>query len=247
MRYLIITVAGTATRFNKDTDSDTLKCLYYTDSPKYALLNQLIENCGCYDKYIIVGGYLFNMLEEYVKENLQDYADKIELVYNEHYRDYGSCYSLFMGIEAIKEPGEVTFVEGDLFFRKEVFRNVYNSQKNVITINREPIYSNKAVALYVNGEGKPRYLYDTKHQLLSVPEPFKAIFNSGQMWKFASFEKLQAVVDSLSESQLRGTNLEIVQSYFGDLDDFDYDVVSFDDWFNCNTVADYKIVRKLMK
>lgn len=26
----------------------------------------------------------------------------------------------------------------------------------------------------------------------------------------------------------------------------EYDVVTFTDWFNCNTVADYDIVRKLM-
>ena len=44
MKYLIITVAGTATRFNRDTEKETLKCLYYKDSPKFALLNQLIKN-----------------------------------------------------------------------------------------------------------------------------------------------------------------------------------------------------------
>ena len=38
MKYLIITVAGTATRFNRDTEKETLKCLYYKDSPKFALL-----------------------------------------------------------------------------------------------------------------------------------------------------------------------------------------------------------------
>ena len=98
MKYLIITVAGTATRFNRDTEKETLKCLYYKDSPKFALLNQLIKNCGEYDKYIIVGGYLYSVLEAYVKENLQAYDDRIELVYNEHFKDYGSGYSLYKGI-----------------------------------------------------------------------------------------------------------------------------------------------------
>ena len=54
MKYLIITVAGTATRFNRDTKEETLKCLYYTDEPQYALLAQLLKNCGEYDKYILV-------------------------------------------------------------------------------------------------------------------------------------------------------------------------------------------------
>ena len=246
MKYLIITVAGTATRFNRDTQEDTLKCLYYTDDAKYALLPQLLNNCGVYDKYIIVGGYLYEKLEQFVKKELNSYGDKIELVYNEHFQDYGSGYSLYKGIEAVKESGEVTFVEGDLYFTRETFKKVYDSEKSVITINREPIYSNKAVALYVNAEGKPRYLYDTNHQTLTVPEPFKAIFNSGQMWKFKSAERLHEAVNSLSEIQLQGTNLEIVQAYFGELNAEEYDVVSFNEWYNCNTVADYNQVRKLM-
>lgn len=246
MKYLIITVAGTATRFNRDTKEDTLKCLYYTDEPQYALLPQLMKNCGEYDKYIIVGGYLYEKLEKFVKEELSAYGDKIELVYNDHFKDYGSGYSLYKGIEAVHEAGDVTFVEGDLFFMENKFKEVYDSPKSVITINREPIYSNKAVALYINADGKPRYLYDTNHLTLTVPEPFKAIFNSGQMWKFASSEKLLNVVDTLTDEQLQGTNLEIIQAYFGDMNAEEYDVVTFADWFNCNTVADYEIVRKLM-
>ena len=246
MNYLIITVAGTATRFNKDTKEDTLKCLYYEDNPEYALLPQLIKNCGEYDKYIIVGGYLFEKLQMFVKSYLHSILNKIELVYNEHYQDYGSGYSLYKGIEAIKEEGNVTFVEGDLFFMAETFKQVYNSSRNVITINKEPIYSNKAVALYINVDGKPKYLYDTNHKALLVPEPFTAIFNSGQMWKFNSSEKLHYIISNLTEKQLQGTNLEIIQAYFGELNANEYDVVTFSEWFNCNTVADYNIVRKLM-
>lgn len=246
MKYLIITVAGTATRFNKDTKEDTLKCLYYNDDAKFALLPQLLKNCGDYDKYIIVGGYLYEKLKVFVEEVLSSYGDKIELVYNEHYQDYGSGYSLYKGIEAVVNDGDVTFVEGDLFFSKETFAEVYNSTNDVITINKEPIYSNKAVALYINADGKPRYLYDTNHNTLVVPEPFMAIFNSGQIWKFKSAVKLHNAIKNLSQSQLQGTNLEIVQAYFGDLCADEYDVVTFNEWFNCNTVADYNIVRKLM-
>ena len=246
MRYLIITVAGTATRFNRDTQEDTLKCLYYTDDAKFTLLSQLLKNCGDYDKIIIVGGYLYEKLEQFVKKELKSYGDKIKLVYNEHFQDYGSGYSLYKGIEAIEESGEVTFVEGDLYFTRENFKQVYDSSKSVITINREPIFSNKAVVFYINDEDKPRYLYDTSHQTLFVPEPFKAIFNSGQMWKFKSSNKLQKAVTCLSEKQLQGTNLEIVQAYFGELNAEEYDVVTFHEWYNCNTVADYNQVRKLM-
>lgn len=247
MKYLIITVAGTATRFNRDTKEETLKCLYNEDGPQYSLLAQLIKNCGEYDRYIIVGGYLYDKLEKFIKDELIDYRDKICMVYNEHFKDYGSGYSLYKGIEALDVHGEVTFVEGDLFFMADEFKNVYDSTKNVITINCEPIYSNKAVAFYINAEDKPRYLYDTSHKTLTITEPFKAIFNSAQMWKFSSSTKLLDAVKTLSNRQLQGTNLEIIQAYFGNMDSDGYEVVRFTDWYNCNTVADYKAVRKRMQ
>lgn len=246
MKYLIITVAGTATRFNKDTKKDTLKCLYYSDAPQFSLLSQLFINCGKYDRYIIVGGYLYHLLEEYINEELKEYKDKIELVYNPYFSDYGSGYSLYKGIEAIKEVGEVTFVEGDLFFTKEAFQRVYDSKKNVLTINREPIHANKAVVLYISINGTPHYLYDTNHNMLTITEPFLAIFNSAQIWKFLSSNMLKATVASLSVEQLKGTNLEIIQSYFNELNKDEYDIITFSEWYNCNTVADYNIVRKLM-
>lgn len=246
MRYLIITVAGTASRFNKDTDKETLKCLYYTDNPKYSLLSQLFANCGIYDKYIIVGGYLFNELKKFINTELSEYLDKITLIYNEHYSEYGSGYSLYKGIQSVKESGDITFVEGDLYFTASDFRAVYNSEKDVITINREPIYSNKAVALYINTEGNPRYIYDVKHQAIEIPEPIIAIFNSGQIWKFISSKKLHSVVNSLTDNQLRGTNLEIIQAYFANMNTNDFSIISFKEWYNCNTVADYNSVRELM-
>lgn len=246
MKYLIITVAGTATRFNRDTKEDTLKCLYYEDSSEYALLSQILKNCGRYDRYIIVGGYLYEKLKLFIDTELSEFKDAMTVVYNEHYMDYGSGYSLYKGIKEISEPGEVTFVEGDLFFKAEAFKDLYHSKNNVISINQEPIYSNKAVVLYINENDKPRYLYDTNHHTLIVPEPFKAIFNSGQMWKFISSEKLVEVTDLLTDKQIQGTNLEIIQAYFGELDSNEYEIVTFSDWFNCNTVADYNKVRALM-
>lgn len=246
MKYLIITVAGTSSRFNKDTNYETLKCLYSDEDYRYTLLYQLFENCGEYDSYIIVGGFLFEQLEQFVKDKLTNFSNKIELVFNPHFKDFGSGYSLFKGIEAVKEHGDVTFVEGDLFFSKENFQQVYMCGKNVLSINQEPILANKAVALYISTDGRPHYLYDTNHNSLSIPEPFVAVYNSAQIWKFTSSELLIKVVNQLSEKQIQGTNLEIIQAYFDKLTNNDYEVVIFDKWFNCNTVADYNIVRNLM-
>lgn len=48
----------------------------------------------------------------------------------------------------------------------------------------------KAVALYVDEIDKVHYIYDTNHSLLSIPSPIKAIYNSGQIWKF-TFKQIE--------------------------------------------------------
>lgn len=247
MRNLIITVAGTATRFNRDTDTDTLKCLYYQDKPTETLLYQILKKAQDVDRIIIVGGYLYEKLEAYVAKYLVGFQANTTLVYNEHFADYGSGYSLLKGIEALEEEtGEVIFVEGDLFYDESDMRKVISSSKDILTVNREPIWANKAVALYLTPDGSPRYLYDTKHVSLCIKEPFIGIFNSAQIWKFVDFVRLREIVNRLTIEQQRGTNLEIIQGYFGELPADAYEIVTFDTWFNCNTVSDYLKVKTLM-
>ena len=212
MKTLIVTVAGTATRFNRDTEKDTLKCLYYRESPEYSLLYQILDKAENIDRYIIVGGYLYEQLEEFAEQNLSCFKSKIDLVYNPYYREYGSGYSLIKGIEALPEgTEEVVFVEGDLFFDRRSFSAVLESCRDVITVNREFILSDKAVVLYLDEAGQVHYLYDVNHKSLFIPEPFQAVYNSAQMWKFVSPGLLTQVARQLTEKQRQGTNLEIIQ------------------------------------
>ena len=212
MKTLIVTVAGTATRFNRDTEKDTLKCLYYRESPEYSLLYQILDKAENIDRYIIVGGYLYEQLEEFAEQNLSCFKSKIDLVYNPYYREYGSGYSLIKGIEALPEgTEEVVFVEGDLFFDRRSFSAVLESCRDVITVNREFILSDKAVVLYLDEAGQVHYLYDVNHKSLFIPEPFQAVYNSAQMWKFVSPVLLSQVARQLTENQRQATNLEIIQ------------------------------------
>lgn len=182
-KALIITVAGTASRFNKDLDKETLKCLYFEGKPENSLLCQIIKNSGDFDQYVIVGGYLYGDLQSFAEENLASLANRVTLVYNPHFKDYGSGYSLYVGIKAVKDDiDEVVFAEGDLFFDKQSMSSVVNSPTSVLTTNHEAILSNKAVALYIDVHDHPKYIYDTNHKYLQIDEPFRAIYNSGQIW-----------------------------------------------------------------
>ena len=148
MKTLIVTVAGTATRFNRDTSEPTLKCLYEIGGYKNTLLYQILDKARDYDEYIIVGGYLYEKLQEFVNNNLTEFKDKIKLIFNPEYLTYGSGFSLILGIQAICcASHEILFVEGDLYFDSQSFDKVKNFDKAVFTVNHEPITAKKAVVV----------------------------------------------------------------------------------------------------
>lgn len=252
MKIVIITVAGVSSRFNRDIPEDKkiLKCLYYDESPKDTLIYQMLEKSSYADKIVIVGGYKYSDLESYIEKEIpQKLTEKITLVYNDHYSDLSSGYSLYLGIDyalnKFRDIDEILFVEGDLDIDNESFENVVKSPKNVLTFNHEPIYSNKAVVLYQNENDKYKYLFNSDHGLLSMTESFKAIFNSGQTWKFKNMELLKIANDNFKENLIEDTNLAIIQKYIDLVEKSnDFDIIGLDHWVNCNTRKDYQIIKK---
>ena len=103
MKIVIITVAGISSRFNKDIPEDEkiLKCLYYEDNPYDTLIYQMLEKSSSYaDKIIIVGGYKFKDLMDYIANNIpNNLKDKVSLIDNDHFDDLSSGYSLYLGID----------------------------------------------------------------------------------------------------------------------------------------------------
>ena len=250
LKIAIITVAGISSRFNKDIPEEdkVLKCLYWQDNPQNTLIYQLIEKVSSYDKIIIVGGYKFDDLVDYISKNIpQVLKDKIILFNNDHYDDLSSGYSLYLGIKEslinFENIDEILFVEGDLDIDEESFFKVIDSTKNVLTINPNPIFSNKAVVLYQNENGDYKYLFNSDHGLLTIEEPFKAIFNSGQIWKFQNIELLKIANDYFEEYLIEDTNLGIIQKYFDLVDNDEIEIIGFEHWINCNTRDDYKLIK----
>lgn len=251
MKVVIITVAGISSRFNKDIPENEkiLKCLYFEDNPENTLIYQMIQKSSYADKIVIVGGYKYDDLIDYISNYVpNELKDKISLVYNDHFDDLSSGYSLYLGIEFalnnFNEIDEILFVEGDLDIDVESFKKVINSQNDVLTINPEPIYSNKAVVLYQNKNDDYVYAFNSDHGLLSINEPFKAIFNSGQIWKFKDMDLLKMANDNFKENIIEDTNLGIIQKYFDSVESNEkIDVIGFNHWVNCNTRKDYKLIK----
>jgi choline kinase len=248
MRILIITIAGTARRFNQELKEEVVKSIFYEVNYKYSLLYQLCIKAHACDKIIIVGGYKIEQVSEYITTYMSFFSEKIELVFNPYFESYGTAYSLFLGITAAQEynPDEIIFSEGDLYFSNSSFEEVVSAKSDVLTINVIPIEANKAVVLYKNFNNHIKYIYDTKHTALTIREPFLAVYNSAQVWKFINIKRLSLIVKELSHEQITGTNLEIINGYFSSMPAKDISLITMDNWINCNTIHDYdNVIEKI--
>ncbi len=87
MRILIITVAGVASRFNADLIEPIPKCIYSEGDKTDSILYRLISRADCADKIIVVGGYMYENILSYAKDMLRDFSDRLEFVYNPHFKD----------------------------------------------------------------------------------------------------------------------------------------------------------------
>ncbi len=249
MNIAIITIAGVSSRFNEGVDESVrqLKAIYYEENPHNTLLYHLIKKVEGMDKIILVTGYrhdsVLGYIEKYLPEALKK---KIELIYNEHYGDWSSGYSLSLGIKrAVKEkPLSILFAEGDLDIDEPSFRKIASSTKDVISYNHQLIQSDKAVVAYQNAEHKVRYVYNKSHGLLTIEEPFTTLFNSGQIWKFFDIDLLELAEKEFEKLKESGTNLEIIGRYFQEKGADEVDLIEINEWVNCNTRDDYREILK---
>jgi choline kinase len=254
-RALIVTVAGTSTRF-RETGATKLKCLHHEGEVADAIIyfHLFAAHVFGFDAVRIVGGFQFQALEAIFQEDdIYRLASRLNLscVFNPEFATKGSGYSLYLGVRDLLGGGdkcawdEIVFMEGDLVLDLPALGQVVEAPGDVITACREPIRADRSVALYKNEEGEMRFAYDPDHRRLAIAEPVREIHNSGQVWKFADLARLAAVVDGLSAEELAGTNLAIVGKYF--LGRKDPTLVTFNEWVNCNTLPDYTEARALLR
>lgn len=239
MKILVLTVAGTSSRFGESLGKPCLKCIYHRGDFEQTLLSRMLRRNVSFDRYIIVGGYRFDELQAALREHFSDWKDRISLIYNPEYSRFGTGYSLYLGLqEALKYPfDELIFAEGDLFVDDETFRTLYDLPRSAVTFTREEITAKKSVVFYYDQMAHVHYLYDTSHGSLEIKEPFTAIYNSGQIWKFADRAHVKRAFDELNNWE--GTNLAFIQKYFGGLEQGEYERIGFRVWINCNTVEDF--------
>ncbi len=246
-KTVVITVAGISSRFNEGFHDKFLKAIYFDEDFFETLLYKILEKCSFADSIVIVGGYKYDELKNYISKIPDEHLrKKISLVFNEYFSKYSSGYSLFLGLQNAfeKNASEIVFIEGDLDFDEDSFSKVVTSEKNVMTCSYIPIDSKKSVVVYKNSADVFKYAFNSEHGLLKIDEPFSCIFNSGQCWKFRNMEQLHSANEEFQKESIADNNLGIIQRYFDDISANDVDVVFFERWLNCNTREDYEQAKK---
>lgn len=250
MKIAVITVAGISSRFNENQDRKVLKAIYFQQDPHKTLLFRQCQQCSDMDKIIIVGGYQYDELLKYVATEIpKPLKDKILLVCNQRYNDLSSGYSLYIGLQetfricATKDI-EIIFLEGDLALDDISLHHVMDAKADVLTYNREVIDSRKSVIFYEDENGMYQYVFNREHGLLQIDKPFIRMWNSGQVWKFTDMDKLELAVKNFLSYAVGGTNLEIIQRYFDQLENRSILVMPFQYWYNCNTREDWNYLNE---
>lgn len=246
MKAAVITIAGTSSRFNEGVPEGEKrhKAIYHEGAMENTLLYHLLEKCLFADKVILVGGNAYRDVEGYCAGLPAGMRDRLVLVYNEHYADLASGYSLYIGLKELfgrhADVDEVLFVEGDLDIDAGSFARVVRSGKDVLTYSYGPVHASRAVVLYKDAGGHYKYVFNSSHGLLEIREPFSLLLNSGQLWKFTDMEKLERACDRFFGRDKRETNLGIIQDYIGLCGDGRFELAGLRRWTNCNTREDYK-------
>lgn len=242
-RALIIAAAGRSSRFCQSLGRDVLKVLYHEGNEEDCLLNrQLIKGLALgFDHIVIVGGYAFDKLSDFVSRRFSG-ESQIEVVHNEYFLTYGTCFSFSRGLDALKgrQIDEIVLMEGDLEFDNQTFEEIVSSKTDVVSANSDPIRAERSVVFFVTLDRKLGFKYDPEHKALHIDQPFTAIGNSGQVWKFCDVPLLMRTTEGLGAGLYDDTNLLIVERYFNALARPDFSIITFRDWHNCNTVQDYR-------
>lgn len=222
--------------------SEVLKAIYNKSNPYKTILYSLFKlfKFSDFSKIIIVGGYFFEDLKQYVIQYLP-YKKKIELIYNPFFVEYGTAYSFECGIRALQamDYDEIILMEGDLVLDRQTFQRIVNCKTNVITSNKSVITANQSVVFYISDRNEIRFLYDPQHRSISINTNFIVLGNSGQVWKFRDVKSLIECF-SIINCKEAVTNLKIIEKYYDITDKFNYQIIPFNTWHNCNTVDDFR-------
>lgn len=131
----LILAAGMSSRLRPLT-SNKPKCLLPVCGKTFLQrsIDALAEN-GISD-FIIVTGFLHDMIESYVKKNYP--SVKVRFIYNSRYETTNNIYSCWLGLQSVDD--DVLMLDSDLLFdAKIISRVIQNGNQDILCLVKHPL------------------------------------------------------------------------------------------------------------
>lgn len=146
----VILAAGIASRLRPLTDN-TPKCLLNVGSK--CLLARTIDSliANGFDRFVIVTGYLKEMIESFVSVNYPDL--RVEYIFNSKYESTNNIYSLWLAKTAVQGQS-MLLLDSDILFDTPLITRLLKSEyENCLALNSHEL-GDEEIKVILNGKGQ---------------------------------------------------------------------------------------------
>jgi choline kinase len=186
----VILAAGIASRLRPLTDN-TPKCLLNVG--KKSILQRTIDNLlsNGIEEFIIVTGYLREMIEEFISEKYPDL--NVVFIYNEKYSSTNNIYSLWMTKEYAK-GNEIILLDSDIVFDSRIVALLKNSNyENCLAVKTEIELGEEEIKVTVEDDNSITEISKTVNPTQAIGESI-GIEKFGKPFVDALFAELDKMI-----------------------------------------------------
>jgi len=228
---LVIPCAGMGTRLGSLTKNNTKNMLKIN---KLSILEHQLKKFNNHKKKInkihFILGYKSSVLKSFIsKLNL---PHKVSFYINKKFKTTGCAYSISLVLKYLKN--DTLILNSDLILRQNLISNILKSKKNNFVYLRKPKVNQKSRAVKAN---------ILKNKIIDI-DIVKKSFNFDVVGPFKIKKKSLPILIKIS-NLINQKNFSKMSCYvfFGKLVkyvDFNYDIIKDTDWYEINTIQEYK-------
>ncbi len=240
IKTAVILAAGIGVRLRPLT-LDTPKCLIAIDDKSildYQL--KLLINMGI-TNIIIVTGYLSDKIEDHIKNHHYDDKVNIHTVFNDQYKETGSCYSLLLCRKLIGAKGYI-HINSDSYFSIAALKNLLESKQPDVMLTSLPLIQDEDIVRFecnhdrkITKIGRPWYITEPAGYLVG---PVK--FSSQGVAIF-----LDIIEKRIEKGIMNDTCYLFLNEVIDKINLFSLDVGN-EKWFEIDTLDDLERAKKIL-
>lgn len=166
--------AGMGRRMRKQTENHT-KCMITINGKTLLLRAVEALKKAKINKLVLVVGYKYDVLQEYI-DSEQEFKDmEIEYVYNYDYSSTNNIYSLFLAKDHLVQDDTI-LLESDLIFEDSLIEDLVNdSRKNLVVASKYEQWMNGTVIVINDKDNVVDFIEKEKFRYEDVDKYYKTV------------------------------------------------------------------------